>query len=510
MTTKVVNPIVLLSFFVFALISFTSCENEIESIGVGLIDNGKFDTDSFKASIISENENVERVRANNISQYLLGVYKDDEFGKLTGSVVTQLSLPFAGEAYAVGYGDEVVIDSVLLNIPYQVTLESQNEDSSLRYSIDSVFGDKDVEFELAVYELKTFLNSLDPNDPSQANVYYSDKVFQKGTDAFFKGAFKVNPNDTVSYIKRFNADGLTVYDTDTIKDDELKPSIKLPLDKNLIRPLLVDNASDIQFQTFEEFLRYFRGFYIQANALENDYAHLLSLDLNDAYMTIYFSNTQDEEESEDLNGNGTNGESGVRVKKEYKFDFGNLKSNILERDYSTEKSSGEDRLYVQGAAGGIAVLDILSLEDLDELRSNNWLITSANLHLYVDNEASSTIIPEQLYIFNYDKNEQLTDIFTEGIAAVGGVLERDEEGTPVRYTFRITDYISNLLVSEDPEELVRLGLKVYNPTDTPSNSSDVSIKEFSWNPQGVVLFNQSETAGDKKLSLEIFYTEIKQ
>ena len=175
-----------------------------------------------------------------------------------------------------------------------------------------------------------------------------------------------------------------------------------------------------------------------------------------------------------------------------------------------EKASGTDRIYVQGAAGGIAILDILSQEDLDELRSNNWLINSANLHLYVDKNASSSIIPEQLYLFNYDEQKQLTDIFTEGIPAVGGFLERDDEGEPVRYTFRITDYVSNLLVSEDPETLVRLGLKVYNPTDVPANSSDVSIKEYSWNPQGVVLFDHSESAGDKKLSLEIFYTELKE
>ena len=509
MTTKVVNPLKLLSFFVLTLISFTSCENEIDSIGVGIIDNGNFDTDSFKASIISENENVERVISNNISQYLLGVYKDDEFGKLTGSVVTQLSLPLAGEAYAVGYGDEVVVDSVLMHIPYQVTLNSADEDAALRYSLDSVFGDRDIEFDLGIYELKTFLNTLDPNDPTKTNVYYSDKEFQKGSEAFFKGAFKVNPNDTVSYIKRYEADGITVYDTDTIKDDNVAPSIKLPLNKNMVQQLFVDNAHESQFLSFEEFLRYYRGFYIEANTLTNEYAHLMSLDFADANMTIYYSNTQDEEENQDLNQNGVTGETGVRVKKNYVFPFGNLKSNILERDYSMEKASGTDRIYVQGAAGGIAILDILSQEDLDELRSNNWLINSANLHLYVDKNASSSIIPEQLYLFNYDEQKQLTDIFTEGIPAVGGFLERDDEGEPVRYTFRITDYVSNLLVSEDPETLVRLGLKVYNPTDVPANSSDVSIKEYSWNPQGVVLFDHSESAGDKKLSLEIFYTELK-
>ena len=86
---------------------------------------------------------------------------------------------------------------------------------------------------------------------------------------------------------------------------------------------------------------------------------------------------------------------------------------------------------------------------------------------------------------------------------------RDEDGEPEMYVFRITDYISKLLYAEEPEELVKLGLKVYSPRDIPSNPADVNIKEYSWNPQGVVLFDHSEAAGDKKLSLEIFYTELK-
>lgn len=511
MTTKVVNPLIFLSFFVFAVFSFTSCENEIDSIGVGIIDNGNFDTDSFEASIVSESENVERVISSNISQYLLGVYKDNEFGKLSGSVVSQLSLPTYGESYALGYGDDVVVDSVLLNIPYQVTIDAESDTPYTAYTLDSIIGTTDTEFELGVYELKTFLNTLDPTDPSKNNVYYSDKEFQKGNDPFFLGAFNANPSDTVAYIKRYEADGITVYDTDTIKEDNLQPSIKIPLNKNMVRQLFVDNPTGPEFSSADEFVKYFRGFYLEANAYpSNEYSHLMSLNFNGANMTIYYSNVTDESETQDLNGNGTQGESNVRVKRNYVYNFGNLKSNILERDYSVEKSSGPERIYVQGAAGSIGVLDILSQEDLDELRSNNWLINSANLTVYVDQNAVSSIAPEQLFLFNYDDREHLLDVLTEGINSVGGTLQRDEDGKPEKYVFKITDYISELLVSEEPESLVRLGLKVYGPTDVPANINDVSIKEYSWNPKGVVLFNDDESAGDKKISLEIFYTELKQ
>ena len=57
--------------------------------------------------------------------------------------------------------------------------------------------------------------------------------------------------------------------------------------------------------------------------------------------------------------------------------------------------------------------------------------------------------------------------------------------------------------------MVTLGIKVYNPTDSPLTLLDTAIKEYSWTPQGVVLYNQSEGAGNKKVQLEIKYSIIK-
>ena len=76
------------------------------------------------------------------------------------------------------------------------------------------------------------------------------------------------------------------------------------------------------------------------------------------------------------------------------------------------------------------------------------------------------------------------------------------------YIFRITDYISELLKAEEPLDLVKLGLKVYNSSDTPASIFDFTIKDFSWNPKGVVLFGNDPSFGDKRIKLEILYSEI--
>ncbi len=507
MTTNVVSTLKYLLIFSVTFFTIISCEKEIESIGIGLIDNDNFNTDKITSEVITTHENVERVPANGVQQYLLGLYADDEFGSLKASIVGQLVLPASGDSY--DYGTNGAIDSVIISIPYQVTRDLENYDGGQpKFSIDSVMGDADVAFKINVYELKTFLNTLDPIDPSKNAIYYSDKDFQKGTDKLFAGDFKINPNDTVSVIKRYLNDGITVYDRDTIKEDNLQPTIKLPLNEQMITQLFVDNATGPEFDSNDNFIHYFRGLFIEAETLMSDKSHLISLNMVGSKMTIYYSKDQDELVDQDLNGNGINGEQGVRTSHLYNFLFGALKSNVLKRDYTNSKQSGDDRLYVQGAAGSEAAVELLSNENLVELQSNNWLITGANLIFYVDQNASSNIVPEQLFIYNFDENLQIRDMITEGLGAVGGNLERDENGNPYRYTFKITDYISELLKSDDPVDLVKIGIKVYNPTDLPISQTDVDIINFSWNPKGVVLFDHSASAGDKRIKLEIFYSEL--
>ncbi len=507
MSTKVVSILKYLGVFSLVFLTIISCEKEIESVGVNLVDNNNFTSSKILSEVMTTNKNVDRVPANGIQQYLFGVYRDAEFGKLEASIVSQMLIPAVGESY--NYGTNPGIDSVIVNIPYQSTRDLENfSGGEPKFSIDSVIGDKDVAFQLNVFELKTFLNTLDPNDPSKNAIYYSDKEFLKGNTPLFSGNFKVNPDDTVAYIKRYMSDGITVFDQDTIKEDNVQPTIKIPLDENLIQQLFVDNANDQSFDSTDNFVHFFRGLYLEAEELSTEPSHLISLDMSGAKMTIYFSNDEDEPTDIDLNGNGVNGEEGVRTKHLFTFNFGTLKSNILKRDYSNSKQSGSDRLYVQGAAGSVSTIDLLSNEDISELQNNNWLITDAKLIFYVDQNASSNIVPKQLFLFNYDENLQIRDMLTEGLDVVGGKLERDDDGNPYRYVFKITDFISEVLNSEDPIDLVKIGLKVYNPTDLPVSFSDTKIRDFSWNPKGVVLFGHNPSNGDNRIKLEISYSEL--
>jgi hypothetical protein len=508
MAIKVVNALKYLGLFSIVFFTIISCEKEIESIGVNLVDNNNFSTDKQITDVTAANKNISKVPASGVSQYLLGVYSDNEFGTLKASIVSQLALPTTGAAY--NYGTNYGIDSVLMFIPYQSTKSAvKYTDGKPKFSIDSVFGDASVEFKLGIYELKTYLNTLDPIDPSKPAIYYSDKEFQKGDTPFYTGNFKVNPNDTVAYIKRYMPNGITVYKKDTIKATDKSPSIKIPLNESLIKQIFVDNAAGAEFQSIDNFQRYFRGFYIEAEAITSNKSHIVSLAMTNARMVIYYSKDEDEGANIDLNGNKINGELGVRTKHNFEFAFGAIKSNVLKRDVAPHQS-GEDRLYVQGAAGSMATIDLFKNENIKDLQKNNWLINDASLIFYVDQNAASNIVPEQLFIYNYEDNEQITDVMTEGLVAAGGLLEKDANGKPYRYVFKITDYISKLLSANAPADLEKktLGLKVYNPSDTPSAISDVKVRDYSWTPKGVVLYGQNPSFEDKRVKLEISYTKI--
>jgi len=509
MTKKVRTILKYVGLFSIVFFTIISCEKEIEDIGVDLIENKKFKTGDFVTEVLSETENVEKVPANNLGQYLLGLYSDSEFGVLKGSVVSQLLLPTIGTAY--DYGDNAAIDSVLLFIPYQSTRIENAADGKPLFELDSIFGNTDNEFKFGVYELETFLNTLDPEDPSKNMIYYSDKVFEKSDTPFYLDDFKVNANDTVAYIKRYMPDGITVYDIDTIKESATNPSptIKLPLNESMIQEIFVDNASGTEFSSLEAFLHYFRGFYLEATELNTNKSHLLSLALG-ARMVIYYSNDQDEASGVDMNGNGVSGEQDVRISESYIFYFGTNKSNVLDRDYSESMQSGPNRLYVQGAAGSIATIDLFADMDLPELQENQYLINGANLTFYIDRNASSDIIPQQLFIYNHQENEQILDVMTGGINEIRGYLERDVDGNPEKYIFRIVDYVSEVLKASDPENLVTLGIKVYNPTDAPSSVLDTIVSDYNWMPHGVVLYDQSESAGDKRVKLDIYYSQSKE
>lgn len=501
--------------FLLLAASFVSCEKELENIGSDLINEDKFNTNKQVVEVIAYNKNIEKNRANYLGQYLLGVYSDADFGKINASVVSTLSLPLD---LSNGFGKNPYIEMVILDIPYHATKDGNKtvnvngvDKRVPNFKLDSIIGNKSVEFQLNVFELGTFLNTLDPVNPSQNMIYYTDKDYQKITPSLYTGSFKPNENDTVLYVNRLKPNlsgGFDTYTRDTIKKTDKKPSIKLPLDTQKFKQLFIDKAPGSEFASQENFSKYFRGLFIETSILANPSSSLLSLNMSDATVTIYYSN--------DVETTTNNVTTTTRTKQKITFNLGGIIANKITRDYNGSNAlplftnpnttNGESRLYVQGAAGSIAIMKID--ENIKNLRANKWLINDASLYLYIDKNASSKNYPERLFLYNYDENSHIKDLFTEGQQVFSGYLERDKDKVPYRYRFRITDYISDILKLENNDELFKFGIKVYNPSDLPQSGSDNKLKDYSWTPKGVVLHGNQTNEIDKRIRLEINYTKI--
>jgi uncharacterized protein DUF4270 len=507
--------IILISVFIIGLVS---CERDFKDIGIALVDNNKFDTKTFISDIIAYNVSVDSVRVDSLPQYVLGVNQNNTFGKTTASIATQVSLPGAGT----DFGVNPTIDSVILNIPYyntkgdNKTIVDPNSDTNdsivvPTFELDSIIGNKTTPFTITVSELGTFLNNLDPLDPTKRKQYYSNRSYSTVNSPLFSGLFSPNADDTVSYIKYKDLDN-SVFDIDTVKIIGSAPSIKIPLDESFFKNNFLDKSGSAELSSNEEFRHFFRGLYISASGLDGS---LLTLPLSRGNITIYYSN--------DVSTTDTDSVTTIsRTKQKMVFSLIGIRTNKFEQDYSLASSSiqakllnpdkinGEQKLYIQGASGSEVVLKLFTNDDIENIRSKNWLINEANIKLYIDKNETSNNLPNRLFIYNYDNNSHVIDIIAEGPSLLGGGLKYDDNGDPELYKFRVTDYIANILKQENPIDASNLAVKAYSSYDIPTfvRQSDTIIKPFNWNPKGVAIFGNKEL-GAKKLSLEIFYTEPK-
>ncbi len=496
-----------------------ACERDFRDIGIALVDNSKFDTKILVSDIIAYNKNIDSVRVDSLPQYVIGINLNNTFGKTTAAIATQVSLPPAGT----DFGTNPTLDSVILDIPYYnrrtgtikiENLSTVDENDSIivpTFQLDSIIGDQSIPFTITVSELGTFINSLDPIDPTKRKLYYSNRTYKTIDPPLYSGLFTPNPDDTVAYIKYRNLNN-EVFDIDTIKRSNSIPSIKLPLNESFFLNNFINQNNSVVLSSIDEFTRFFRGLYISASGSDGS---LMTLPIRNGSITLFYSNDVSITDS-------VNVTTIKRTKQKMIFPLSGIRTNRYEHDYSLassaiqtrlsnpDKINGEQKLYIQGASGSMIVLKLFSNDDLVSIRSKNWLINEANIKLYVDKDETGSSLPNRLFLFNYDNNAHILDIISEGATIFGGRLQHDSNGDPDFYKFRITDYIARVLRQENPWPSSKLAVKVFSPYDIPSflRLSDTIIKPFNWNPKGVAIFGNKELSA-KKLSLEIFYTEPK-
>ncbi len=509
-----------ISAFIIFLIGVISCEKDFTDVNSSLISNTKFDIGSEVFEVEVSNKEITSVRADGLSltggalgEYLLGVYNNDKYEKIEASMVSRLTIESDIKLLEEIYPDveiNITVDTAYLKLPYHATLKASTANE---FTLDSIIGDQTKAFNVNIFQIDTYLSELNPVDPSKTNNYLSNASYDKiGANLVAEPNYKFipNKNDTVAYIKRRLSTG-PIYDTDTIKLTNKNPFARIPLNEDEIKRLFIDKYESPELSSQNAFDNYFRGLYVEASGEEGS---LISFDLTNSVADL--------KPSVEIYYTGTIIRDGVvvdTIKRSNTFLLSNFSTNVYkmnDRTYPVNKN-----VVIQGAAGSMAQVKLFGedadgngiADKIEELRAKNWLVNDASLTFYVDQEIveyDTISTPFKLFLFKDTDNNpiQIKDLITEGPSIYGGDLKLIDK-KPNKYTFRITDYVSDILSGKSDKNPV-LGLKVYNSSDLPTTQTDTIVRPYGWNPKAVTLLNHFIENGDRRTQLKISYTIRKE
>ncbi len=500
-----------ISVFILFITMVVSCEKDFQDIATSVVSNTKFETKDTIIDIVITNKQITSVRADgltiggSLSQYLLGVYNNPNYEKIEASIVSQLALDegikFKNNAERVYGNDTTVvttIDTVFLKLPYQATLKTG---TTSEYILDSIIGDQTKPFTLNLYRTDTYMSRLDPVDPSKASNFQSDRTYQLlpgELNAQVNYPFIPNATDTLMVFKRRLSNG-TVYKTDTLRLSNNNPFARVTLDEAKIKQIFVDEYETPKFETQDALEQYFKGLYIQASGNEGS---LISFKINEPNLSL--------RPSIEVRYTKTVLKGGTivldTIEKSNSFLLSNFSTSVYKMNEKAYPNNGN--IVLQGTAGNMAQVELLAANELTALRNKNWLINDAALNFFVNQNIVGTdtiVTPYRLFLYkDGSPKSQIKDVVTEGVESFGGKLVINND-KPDYYTFKITDYISDLLSGESNYN-PNLGLKVYNSSDFPTTATDTLITNYSWNPKVVTLLNHSNVNGARKAQLKISYS----
>ena len=513
-----------------------SCEDDFLEIGEGLVDSSNFTSDVETYNVIAYNEqfaNINGVQTNGISVGILGYYNDPLYGTTTASSLSQVGLA----TYNTTYGTNPVIDSIVFTMPYFST-QSTNSDGETEFTLDSVYGSNPIK--LTAYRSNYLLRDNAPPDFTDAAVYYSNDIPNfNGVRGDLLFEREVLPSNA-PVITTVPADA-TAESQDPVATTN-SPRLRFRLDQLATgansaywqNAIFAKEGQDVLFNQ-NSFRNYFRGIYFETAPIGGTGNYFL-YDKANTSIVIYYKSGADDSRVQSSVTLGFGGNSAINLDN-------NFNTSVTDRLANVNTTEGDERLYLKGGQGSMAVIELFGddadndgiPEELADLRSKNRLIREANLEFFVDQPsiaelATSAISePDRIYIYDLETNQPLIDLSldanitsTGAITAVGtthlGPLTKTETGLGISYKIRVTEYIKNLLNTENDSPNTKLGIVVsQNPavistgkiqnkstTDYPSRVPYASVVS----QKGTILYGSNASVPDaQRLKLKIFYSE---
>lgn len=525
-----------LGFIFLTIIALASCEEELTAINSSIIEEN-FNTENLDIPVVSYSQRLGGVQTNGLSSYQMGVYNDPVFGKSTVNFLSQLTL--GPNAIGADFGDCTVLDSVVLYIPF--FSESTTTDDVTTYTTDSIFGNSPID--INIYESNLFLRNLDPDSNFEEQQRYYSTL---GADV------QANLGELLATVTDYVPNNEAVVLNDTTS---LAPGLRVNLPIEFFEDKIIAKEGEQELLNNNNFREYFRGLFFEVTSTSDDGSLVFfdpsDIDDDNIGVTLYTSYKVLE------TGETCANTSAETLQRETRLFFnvesiGGIAANVydnavLPSSIATQLNNpdsilGEERLFVRGGEGIVTVIDLFGednfdpsdptsgigngVEDLEDLRNEDWIINEANLIFYVDQDqvTPGSTEPERLIIYETRNHRVLVDYNVDlsgssapvdAVTTHLGRLERGSDDAGEFYKIRITTHLSNLINRDSIN--APLGLIVsQNVAQTnflelenalePSGLSELPATSII-SPEGTVLHGNRSSDPNKRLKLQIFYTE---
>ena len=515
-------------------LAVTSCDKDAIEIGSEIFGEDHFGFEKYQVqSLQTSLVNSGVVSTRNLPQNTLGVYKNNVFGKTEAHFVTQIELGKGADFTKIG--NNPVLDSVYVYIPYNSSVKASASNGESTYTLNNVYGTG--KFDLSVYENGYFLRAQDPNSEFETQQFYADQknIFDtnkkgiNGNGRLNNAANKAQneefkASDAEILLYKYNAEGELIKDDsgNAVVKERKKPGIWLDLDKNYFQERFFTSNAYKNINSSTRLKEFFRGLYF---SVDDRYSENLMMQLALSGGELVFVYKED------------NSEEGKPRKRQtmtfnlgYSVSQGNERSNITVNLFENTNSqeynnalanTASNTLWIKGNTGSLANINLLSEEELQQLKDNKWLINQAVLTVYIDKpvmDAAPDTNPARLYLYDIKNNVPIVDYINDASTSpykyvYNGFLDDKSESGALKYRFRITNHLNNL-IKKDSTNLA-LGLAVANDISNPAMSmlKNQSVKPnkipvtMASMPFGTVLYGAAHPEMAKRMKVEIYYTK---
>jgi hypothetical protein len=546
---KYFNSVLFKSTCALALIFMNqSCENEFSEIGTDIVGTPGIEIKNKTYPVTTYNKKITPFQSNGLAENLLGYYYDDVFGATTVNFVGQLT----PTSLAPDFGENTVLDSVVLTIPYNSTATSGETTS---YELDSLYGTDPIK--LSVFRNNYYLRAFDPNgELDDTQNYYSNGTLAQGETL---GASELE-GQLLYYSNSYLPSAKSIELWETNEETEvfevastIPPSLRIHLfgetSENASVPdrfwddVIFSKEDDEVLNKANSFYEYFRGLYfkVEANSVGNKNLAQLNFSSTNSNVKMYYTY--------DLTTTVDGVEDTTNVQGEYELLFSGNRVNIFNNDFNTSilqtiedtstNAEGDDYLYLKGGEGSMAIVELFSEDEngtsgtaqLNEFREINdgvittkRLINEAYLEFYVETTLSNLDKPRRVYVYDVENNLPVADFFLDQTSEDGSSDSKFTHLVPLtketgadgveeqKYKIRLTEHLNNIVMRDSTN--VKLGLVVssnagaantrdlLNPTDVEGVPIGTVLS-----PKSIVLHGNNSPDAAKRVKFNVYYTE---